>query len=187
MSKGRLVISLTLTQEANQKSNQYHYHHYHHYHCNRKKHKKICASRANGTSEGGVPDDPNRKYVLVDFSKKESSDLGTHQSFISLQGGASMTTKTSSDTLTYQKGEFIVKCQGNSMDILIYNKERSFMKSLGPSNSPDEFNEIRKFAESKVFYPESHHPPFAKFFCYAKTTGVGLQLFIDKQAPWQNW
>ena len=106
---------------------------------------------------------------------------------IPLQGGPSVTTKSSKDTLTYQKGDFIVKCQGNMMDILIYNKERSFMHNIGPQNCPDEFNEIRMFAETKVYHPESFHPPFAKFFCYARTTSVGLKLFLDKQAPWQNW
>lgn len=155
-----------------------------------KAHKKICASRANGTSdEGGgeeVADDSSRKSITLDFSKR-SSDLSSSQFIISAQGGPMMFSKKTKDTLTYQKGEFIVKCQGNSMDIMIYNKERTFTRNIGPSHCPNDYNEIRKFAETKVYHPESHHPPFAKWFCYARTTGLGLKLYLDKQAPWQNW
>ena len=154
-----------------------------------KKHKKVCASRASGTSSTGVADDPSRESVTLDFSKK--SDLyslcGKNGALMSTQGVPMITKKNEKDTLVYQQGDFIVKCQGNTMDILIYNKERSFTHNIGPSNSPNEFNQIKKFAESKVYHPESYHPSFAKFFCYARTTSVGLKLFLDKQAPWQNW
>ena len=110
-----------------------------------------------------------------------------YESMLSFQGAPTINMKNQKDTLTYKQGEFIVKVQGNSMSVLIYNKERSFNHSLHPTSSPAEFNEIKNFAESKVYHPESFHPPFSKFFVYACTTSKGLKLFLDKQAPWQTW
>ena len=153
----------------------------------RKKHKKVCASRANGASSVGVADDPNRESVTLDFSKRGGDYGADFGALMSTQGVPTITMANAKDTLIYQPGDFIVKCQGNSADILIYNKERSFTHNIGPTTSPNEYNQIKKFAESKVRHPESYHPPFAKFFCFARTTNVGLKLYLDKQAPWQNW
>ena len=99
-----------------------------------------------------------------------------------------LTNKSHKDTLTYQPGEFIVKCQGNvgKTPILVYNKERSFTHNIDPDSYPNEFNQIMTKAKS-IHYSESPYPGFCKFFLYACTTKQGLKLFLDKQAPWQDW
>jgi hypothetical protein len=79
-----------------------------------------------------------------------------------------------------------VKVQGEvfgSSPLLIYDENKSFHISVDHMTSLG--CHIANFTKSIPSIQGRPHKPSMKCYLYARTEGAGLQVYLDKLAPWQ--